>query len=581
MKKRKLPPRPPFSLPLAWGVGLLLFCVTFVVFAPSARFGFVNFDDPAYTFEQPQVVGGLSLANIQWAFTHVHSGNWHPLTSISHMLDCQLFGLNPGAFHLENCLWHALATALLFLFLLRATSSIWCSAFAAALFALHPLRVESVVWIAERKDVLSAFFFMLTLLAYQRYTRQPTRAHFTLVGLWFALGLVAKPMLVTVPLILLLLDFWPFRRREALKKLFLEKLPLFGLAALASFAALIAQHAALSNLAELPLAFRLGNALTSYFVNLRQFFWPHDLAFFYPYPETAQVGLAVAAACGLFLVSFVLWRVAPQFPWVAVGGAWFLVMLLPVIGVIHVGKQGHADRYTYLPSIGLGIALAGTLASFRWKRPLVAVFGTTILVVLLALTLRQERYWRDPETLWRHTLAVTDRNFIAHSYLADLLLRQNRVADSLAEGQTALQLQPDDPDAMNNTALALFRSGRPAEAARLWEQSLARKPDDLNIQSNYAWLLATCPERALRNGPRAVELTQNVLRHGGDQNPFVLRAAGAALAESGRFAEAGEFATRARVLAEGQGNAALVHDLEMNLRNYRAGLPLRDSGLMP
>src|SRR5205823_6731479 len=330
------------------------------VFLQTGHFNFVNYDDGSYVFDNPNIRAGLAWRGVAWAFTHVHSQNWHPLTSISHMIDCQVFGLNAGADHMVNVGLHTVTALLLFTFLWQSTNALWASAISAAIFAIHPLRVESVAWISERKDVLSGLFFMLTLLAYLRYVRGQTWQRMAVVAVCFAFGLMSKPMLVTTPIVLLLLDFWPFDRlkKQSLWKLILEKAPLIILSLGSCAATLIAQRVAIGSTESLPPAWRINNALVSYINYLRQMFWPVDLVPFYIHPEwrlaTWEIIGAIILLAGITAVMFLLRR---KRPFLLVGWFWYVVTLLPVIGIIQVGLQARADRYTYLPQIGLIIAV--------------------------------------------------------------------------------------------------------------------------------------------------------------------------------------------------------------------------------
>ncbi len=382
--------RPQKSWPADFAIIAVLVALTWAVFGQTGGHQFINYDDPLYVYDNPHVRAGLSWHGIAWAFTHVHSQNWHPLTTISHMLDCQIFGLNAGAHHLINVVWHTLAAVLLFVLLTRMTgapsrhaTTIWPSALAAAIFAIHPLRVESVAWIAERKDVLSGTFFMLTLLSYFYWTQRPTIGRYLLTAILFACGLMSKPMLVTTPIVLLLLDYWPLGRWRGagsdehgaktaaaisstvqplnfstFRGLVVEKIPLFVLSAGSMIATLWAQNFALGSTEFLPLKSRIANALFSYFEYVRQMFWPVDLIPFYVHPEnrleTWRLAVAIVFLIAVTAIALIRRR---KNPYLIVGWLWYLVMLIPVIGIVQVGLQGHADRYTYLPEIGLIVAV--------------------------------------------------------------------------------------------------------------------------------------------------------------------------------------------------------------------------------
>ena len=353
----------PSQSALRWrapAVCLVLAAITFAVFGQTLTHEFIDFDDNEYVYENPVVARGLTFKGIVWAFAHVHAANWHPLTWLSHELDCQIYGLHPGGHHLTNVLLHTGTVIALFLVLRRMTGALWRSAFVAAVFAIHPLRVESVAWVAERKDVLSGLFFMLTLGAYVRYVEnlkfQISNFKFYYIGsvVLFALGLMCKPMLVTLPLVLLLLDYWPLQRKESAGGLVMEKLPLLALSAASCAATLLAQHGAIQSTEFYSLPLRFGNALVTCLIYLGQMVWPSGLAAFYPYPLNGPPAWEVALA-GILLasLSIVAWGGRRKQPWLLMGWLWYLAMLLPVIGIIQVGMQAHADRYTYLPQIGI------------------------------------------------------------------------------------------------------------------------------------------------------------------------------------------------------------------------------------
>src|SRR5436190_7417110 len=576
------------------GIALSLIIITLLLFGRTFGYPFINFDDPAYILERPEITRGVTLSGIAWSFTHLHGGNWHPLTSLSHMLDCQLFDGHAGAHHFVNVLLHALSASLLFLVLRRMTAgpnqtgSVWRSALVALVFAIHPLRVESVAWIAERKDVLSGLFFMLTLGAYVRYVHKPSIFQYVLILVSLACGLMAKPMLVTVPFVLLLLDYWPLRRfeqsKQRLTRLLLEKLPLLVLVVISARATIIAQRDALSTVEQVPLKWRISNALVSYCIYVGKMFWPSNLGVFYPLPQNLFPWWQVALAVVFLLFGSVVaiaWRGTR--PYFFTGWFWFLGMLVPVIGIIQVGMQSRADRYTYLPEIGLAVAVvwgtAELIRGWHYQKQILATLAVIVSVALAACTSTQLGYWRDSETLWSHTIAVTSNNDVAHAYLADWLLRENRIEESRLQAEEAVQIRPGSSDAQNDLALALFRSGRLREAADHWQRSLELNPHSFNAQCNFAWLLATSPDPSLRDGTRAIQLTEDVLNGAGRDNPSVLRAAGAAYAETGQFDKAIAMAEEALEITRAQGNEALTEDLQHNIGNYRQRLPLRDPGL--
>ena len=336
---------------------IFLAAMTWSVFGQTLWHDFVDYDDDSYVYTNPVVASGVTPGGVIWAFTHVHAGNWHPITTISHMLDCQLFGLKAGGHHFTNVLLHTAAVILLFLVLYRVTAALWRSAFVAAVFAIHPLRVESVAWIAERKDVLSGVFFMLTLAAYLRYVHKQTSGRYAILAIVFACGLMTKPMLVTVPFVLVLLDYWPLRRMvdlQTLRKLALEKVPLLMLSAISSIATILAQRGPIAEMEPFPLTWRLANTIVSYQTYIWQMFWPTHLAAFYPHPENhLLVSNVILATLILVAITGVALALRCTRPYFIVGWFWYLGMLVPVIGLLQTGMQGHADRYTYLPQIGL------------------------------------------------------------------------------------------------------------------------------------------------------------------------------------------------------------------------------------
>src|SRR5947207_2596243 len=422
--------------------------VTFAIYAQVIGHQFITLDDPTYIQENPMVNRGVTLAGLAWAFTTFHATNWHPLTWISHMIDCQLFGMNPGRHLLVNALIHVANTLLVFWFLLRTTHARWLSALVAALFAFHPLHVESVAWASERKDTLSTFFGLLSLIAYVRYAEAPSIRRYAWTAITLALGLLAKPMLVTWPFVMLLLDYWPLRRfeitsrREVATKvwpLVREKLPLFVLVAASAVVTSVAQsHAgAVRTVTEFPLALRLSNALVSYAKYLLLTFWPNDLAVFYPFPAAGiPAWQIIGAALLLIAITGFCFFQRRSRPYLIVGWLWFLGTLVPVIGLVQVGGQTMADRYFYIPSIGLFIAIVFGLADIAEKRrvgPWVsAAIANVVVLVLATLTNAQIHRWSDSFTLFEHTLAVTPPNAAIERSLGYALQRSGRLDEAAA-----------------------------------------------------------------------------------------------------------------------------------------------------
>ena len=492
------------QLVLKFAICAALIAITWAVFGRTLGHEFVNFDDPNYVSENPQIHAGLNWQSIVWAFTHVHSHNWHPLTTMSHMLDWQLFGAKPGAHHFVNVLLHSATAALLFFLLAQLTRSpgrtgtIWSSAFVAAVFAIHPLHVESVAWISERKDVLSGLFFVLTLLAYLYYTRKPNIARYLRVSILFACGLMAKPMLVTVPIILLLLDYWPLERfgKLSAKKLIAEKIPLLVLAIGSAVATLIVQSegVGLVPLEVLPLSWRITNALAAYLVYIWQMIWPADLALIYSHPGKLPIWQVAGAAVVLIAVTLGVLALRKRSPYLMVGWGWYVIMLLPVIGLVQVGGQAHADRYTYLPQIGLCLAATwGVIDLATFRRYPAVILGAAAAIIISALAVRaadQVSYWHDSERLWRHALAVTTENDVAHLGLGQLLLEQKRLDDAITELQTVVARHPNDVDARLKLANALSeKKDRMNDAIAQYEAAAKIGDPNPDIETTLANLL--------------------------------------------------------------------------------------------
>ena len=489
---------------------LFLAAITWLVFGQTLNHEFVNYDDEIYVYENAKVTAGLSLQNAFWAFTHMVCNNWHPLTIISHMLDCQLYGQRPAGHHFTNVLLHTVAIVLLFLVLRQMTGALWRSGFVAAVFAIHPLHVESVAWVAERKDVLSAVLFVLTLGAYTRYVRTLSLASYLIVLLLFALGLAAKPMLVTLPFVLLLLDYWPLNRfapASSVKsnrdrrveppanigRIFLEKIPLLFLSAGSCFATIVAQHHFVGSIDRLSLMERLCNAAVATMVYLRQMVLPIGLSAFYPHPRHSlsiiEIGAAVLLLIAISGAAFIL---RGKHAYFLTGWFWFLVMLVPVIGIVQVGAQAHADRYTYLPQIGLYILVTWMVADisiWRRNRGILGAVMALLLVILMSCAWKQTTYWRNSRTLWMHALEVNPKNDTAHNGLCDVALRENRLDEAILHAEKALQIRPNNADVQSNLAIALSRSGRRVEARSHLQKVIDVSPSRPRVHYNLATLL--------------------------------------------------------------------------------------------
>jgi tetratricopeptide (TPR) repeat protein len=635
---------------------LLLAAVTLAVYWPVGRYEFVDYDDGVYVVENPRVRAGLTPTGIVWAFARLTGDGtyWHPVTWLSHMLDCQLYGPRPGPHHLVNLGFHIANALLLFLVLGRLTRAVWRSAAVAALFALHPWQVETVAWVAERKNVLSTFFFLLTLWAYGRYARksegrrpkaevqggpsvtsdqwpvisgeargvsatdhrilktdyQPgdTRhlALFYLLSLCcFALGLMSKPMLVTLPFVLLLLDYWPLRRlggradaRSGVTpytstsrftfhvsrftvRVVLEKLPFLAMSGVMVWVTMAGHHrfSLDATWPSAPLAARLANGLVSYVRYIAGTFWPGKLAVLYPFPVHWPV--ALVAGAGLLLAGLSVWAVweLRRRPYLAVGWFWFLGTLVPVIGVVQDGAQAMADRYMYVPLIGLLLALCwGAADILDWlRRPAWAV-GLATLVILGCIwgTRHQLQFWQNSLALFGRTVAVTRNNYIMEEDLGVALARTGALEEARARFDEALRINPEHPNAHFNRGLWLALEGKPAEAAVQYREAIRLRPNYAKALNNLAWLMATDPdphgtndEEALRLARRAADLTEG-------NDPGTLDTLAAACAEAHRFEEAAAIAERAVALAETSGQSQLARQIQARLEGYRSEKPYHE-----
>jgi protein O-mannosyl-transferase len=499
---------------------LLLALITVLAYLPVRHAALIVFDDPVYVGNS-HVEAGLTWAGIKWAFTTWYGSNWHPLTWLSHMLDATVFGADAGAQHFVNVLIHAANALLLFLLLFRLTKKMWPAAFVAALFAWHPLHVESVAWISERKDVLSTFFGLLALLAYRRYADQ-SKAQGSKSKVWyggalglFALSLLAKPMHVTLPFLMLLLDVWPLGRlrafgiaanasatrntqpgtRNPLSALIIEKIPFLAVTLASCIVTFLAQRSeAVVSLDQLPLGLRLANALVSYVEYLGKMFWPAKLAIIYPLPREIPGWQIACAAAVLAIISFLAWRARKRSPYLLIGWLWFLGTLVPVIGILQVGGQALADRYTYFPLIGVFIAMAYGAADlttrFRFSTVLVSVTAALVLAACLSVTEYQLRFWQNSETLFAHAIAVTKNNAIAHINLGVAFDEDGKKPQALDEYRAAIAIDPNRFQAHNNFANLLAAMGRREEAQREYQAALRLDPEAALAHANFATLLS-------------------------------------------------------------------------------------------
>jgi len=496
---------------------LFLIVTTLLIFWPLGNHEFINLDDNIYVYDNPQVKAGLTLKGVIWAFTSLKASNWHPLTWLSHMLDCELYGLNPGAHHVTSLLFHIANTLLLFWVLKRMTGRLWVSCFVAALFALHPLHVESVAWVAERKDVLSTFFWMLTLWAYLRYVERPGFNRYLLAILFFALGLLSKPMLVTLPFVFLLLDYWPLGRfsfrqdavdssnperssddnqRAVPLRLIMEKVPFFVLSGISSILTFLVQRSggAVGSLQRLPMETRLANAIVSYAHYIEKMVWPRNLAVLYPYPDMIPMGQVALAGILLLGISVFVFRWARKRPYLLVGWLWYLGTLVPVIGLVQVGTQAMADRYTYVPLIGLFIMIAwgisDILAGWRYRKTTLAVSAGLLLSIFMVVTSLQIQKWHDNIGLFAHTLKVTNRNALIHYSLGIALSVQEKDGEAMAHYKEALRIDPNHVEAYNNLGIILADNGKTQEAISHYTQALRINPKYVEAHNNLGNVLA-------------------------------------------------------------------------------------------
>jgi hypothetical protein len=555
-------------------LAILLFALAAALFGPIREHAFLNYDDDHYITREPGLRLGVGAAGLAWAMTSADGANWFPATRLSWLVDSTLFGLDPRAFHTTELLLHALATVLLFLALARMTQSPWRSAFVAAVFAVHPLHVEAVAWASGRKDPLSAVCFGAALLfASGARARAPTRVERAGVLGCLAMGLLAKPTLVTLPFVLLLLDLWPLGRlgrsddptRIDVRKLWralLEKVPLLALVAAECVVVVLAQRAsgAMVGLEQIPFGARVANALVAWASYLRLAFWPAELAVLYPHPVSGiglgQAALAFALVAGVTLAAGVAWR---RRPYLLVGWLWFLGMLVPTLGLVQVGAQSMADRYMYLPLTGLAISVAWGVPDLLARLPLpprsrrlcLALAAGASIAALSAASAAQLRYWRDSETLFRRALAVTRENPIAHAHLGDALLER----------------------------------GRASEAVAHWEESLRLLPGYLEAANNLAWLLATTPNERVRDPARAIAVAEQaraIAERPDVADPAelasVLDTLAAAQAAAGRFADAARTAAESHALALRSGDTALAAEVAERGALYRAGSSYTEAG---
>jgi len=511
---------------------LLLTITTLFAYYPVRNYKFIDYDDDLYVTDNLHVQNGLKIDGIVWAFTSTHTANWHPLTWLSHMLDRQLYGMNPGGHHRTSLIFHIVNTLLLFLVFKQMSGKLWQSGFIAALFALHPLHVESVAQVAQRKDVLSTFFWILTMLTYVRYVKLPTSNRYVLALLCFILGLMAKPMLVTLPFVLLLLDCWPLHRiqfnqsdvltgnsRKGSMLFFLikEKIPFFVVSAASSIITLLAQQSggAIRSLETYPVSVRFANALASYVGYMGKMIWPSKLTFFYPHPGIYPVWKIAGSYLILISISFMAIKKIKRCPWMFTGWFWYVGTLVPVIGLVQVGAQAMADRYTYVPLIGIFIIIAwgGAELSRKWRyqKPVLALIAVGFVLFYLGQTRRQLAYWADSATLFKRVIAISPENYLPYNNLGMVLEREDKNIEAMKHYLTALEKHPHFPEAHNNLGNVLMKQDKTEEAIHHYSEALRIRPGFSQAHNNLGNALLAQGKRAeaIRQYLKALSIDSN------------------------------------------------------------------------
>ena len=501
---------------------IFLIVATFCIYSQVQDHEFLNYDDNKYVTDNLNVQAGLTIESIKWAFTPSHTSYWHPMTWLSHMLDYQLYGLHPKGHYLTNLFLHISSVLILFIVLLRMTGALWKSGFVAAMFALHPLNVESVVWIAERKNVLSTLFWLMTMWAYIHYAEKPTVKRYGLVFLFFTLGLMSKPMLVTLPFVLLLLDYWPLRRlkfeqerggnetsekntarRSEVFRLVLEKIPLFLLSVVFSIINFIAATKSLQAF-SVPLKERIIHSLITYLAYLQKMFWPSKLSYFYPYPENA-LSVTQGIFCGMVLVgiTFISIKLIRKAPYFAVGWFWYLGTLVPVIGIfVQAGWQAMADRYAYVPLIGIFIIVAWGLpelmAKWRHKKKVLSISAGILIPTLMVMTWTQVGHWKNSITIFKHTIRVTDKTYPtfaqAHNSLGFALVAEGKNEEAISHYKIAIKINPDFAEAYSNLGAVLFNAKMTEEAIDYFKEAIRIRPGFAAAQKNLETALLRSEE---------------------------------------------------------------------------------------
>lgn len=606
--------------------------VTFITFEGLRHNDFIDYyDDNNYVTENPNVNAGFTPKAILWALTTSHAGNWHPATSLSHIIDCEIFGLNPVGHHITSLFIHIANALLLFWVLKKMAGVIWPAAFVAALFAVHPLHVESVAWAAERKDVLSGFFWMLTMAAYVRYAERPGIGRYILVIAAYTLGLMAKPMLVTLPFVLLLLDWWPLERygwlqketappkyqKAAAARLIIEKIPLFILSAASCIITYTIQQSsgAVTAIDVIPLDARIANALVSYIRYIGKLIYPSGLCVLYPHPGRSLPFWQMAASLLILIciTACVIYAARRRRYYLAVGWLWYLGTLVPVIGLVQVGAQAMADRYTYLPSIGffimVGYGAAEVFSKQYYRRIAAAILSASVLAALVLCTWIQVRYWQNSLTIFERAIAVTKNNYKMHIELAGLLKDQNRFSEAINHYQQAVEIAPNDAESHyrlgdllrlqgdidgaiehylfavrikpdyaephNNLGYTLMSQGRFDEASVHFRQALQARPGWELPLNGLAQILATHYDPQVRDANEAIALAEQAAEATKYQNATILDTLAISYAAAGQFGKAVETAQKALDLALAERNDRLADLIRKRLELFKAGRPYR------
>jgi protein O-mannosyl-transferase len=575
---------------------VILICVgiiagTFVAYEPIRRNGFVTYDDGHYIYDNPQITAGISWQSLGQAFTKPHFFMWHPLTTISHMLDCQFFGLNPLGHHFVSVLIHIANTLLLFLILRNVTGTIWASAFVAAVFALHPVHVESVAWAAERKTVLSGLFWLLTMAAYFSYVKQPRLSRYLLLLLIFGLCIMTKPVVVTLPFALLLLDYWPLDRvrwgQPAKTKsnqkyagwLIAEKIPLLAMSAILSVTTFIASKSGgvVQTLERAPLAYRIANMFLSYIRYIGKMIWPSKLAVFYTHPQLNILNPLVVTCIILFILLTVLSiDVCRRRKYIVFGWLWYVGTLVPVIGLIQAGTQAMANRYMYIPMLGLLIGITWAVRDFIIKRPRFRIAAAVICLIalpgMLILTRMQVRHWQDNTTLFEYTLRITENNILAENNCGMILLEAGHVNEAIEHFNNVRRINKNHVNAYVNLGMAYSQLGQYGLAIQNWKKALELKPNSAEALNNMAYVLAAVDNPSIHDANKAIELAQHACELTEYKEPVMLDTLAIAYSAAGKFDDAVIRAKQAIDAAKAKRQEEMTLEIEGRLELYRKGI---------